>query len=936
MKRTLKILSWSTLIAASICLGLWQYKNICVVAREYYSLNYHFNSKGAIVERVIPQRANINPELTAVARVSIRLWDTQLSDCLPEIAQYAIEFPNNQFFLYQVAVGGSDHPYNPEVSLLCANRLIQLDPNNGLYHYVKAWALLLNRKGDDIEPALIELEKANSCSKCEDSLESFRPALMALAESGKLRRGYIETVFHTWPLHSWYSHILRQELLRYSASAITNNNMPLAFRIDDNIIAMDKRIRPSGMLPFGYSAAIHEHPAALELLCANLSPDRAWRNRMLLVERYAPSNQKKTEASKDEHESISSLFFAPGTAFIQLVLGCSLITVGLALVCLVGGFRSTASIGFRHYGLFILAVLTYVFSYTFCEYSLHQSNLDCCYSYFDEFRPSPISMEIFFDSFADAAKLILAICTPIAAIGAYGLFSLIIRNLPESFKNRSQRICAGLLIASVAFVLAHLGFSDFYFFEHNWFNYAFYIFLFVGGFLFRLRFLWTAFFASVLAVTNSIFGYYFFYRLLAVGCFLLLSILYCLTYEQKKLEIIKQFFLRTNSNRWPVLELAMAGFILSWLGFLCFVPALAGTITYDSKPLSAPQSAKYERPPAPVLYKDLIQRLKSEPNLTESDFLAITLLEPNDARDILPYVMSKAPKTKPKMSSPFYFMQFRLSDRWLYRNAANSPKQAAELFIPYFKRPDSNVAAVAKAFAGDHSQLPRLFAIYNIHVENIKHPPEHPKTSKLSPLYLPESEPDNPYIGDVVRAIILLDPNEAAKFLVDEIRTEPMDVVDFCHFSQYAYLLPREQLNAVIEAYVDRLLSRRKDSQQRIHGGNRELLSMAENTLATKILKIVIDDFSTRDFIYLCGLEPKLDKTAMPLLKQELASNNPKLRAWCLWQINKIDPTVELNFDKIINDPEPAVRANTILFDKCPRPKQPDSLCELIRKLKVR
>jgi hypothetical protein len=938
MKRTLKILRWGTLIVASICLGLWQYKNIYIVAREYYSLNYHFNSKGAIVERVIPQKANINPELTAVARVSIRLWGTQLSDCLPEIARYAIEFPNNQFFLYQVAVGCSDHPYNPEVSLLCANRLIQLDSSNGLYHYVKAWALLLNRKGDDIEPALIELEKANSCFKCEDPLDSFRPALIALAESGKLRRGSIEMVFYPQPLHSWYSHVIRKALLRYSASAITNNNTSLAFRIDDAILAMDKRIPHSRIFQFGFGTAIHEEPAALELFQLNLPSDRAWRNRMLLVERYVLPKQKKTEISKDKHESISSLFFAPGTAFIQLVLGCSLITVCLALVCLIGGFGSSASIGFKHYGFFIFAVLTYVFAYTFCEYSLRQSNLDCCYSYYDEFRPSPISMEIFFDSLADAAKLILAICTPIAAIGAYSLFSLIIRNLPESFKNRSQRICAGLLIASVAFVLAHLGVPNFYRFEHNWFNYAFYIFLFVGGFLFRLRFLWITFFASVLAVTSSIFGYYFFYRLLAAGCFLLLSILYCLAYEQKKLEIIKQFFLRTNSNRWLVLKLAMAGFVLSWLGFLCFVPALADAITYGSTPLPVPQSAKHERPAAPVLYKNLIERLRTDPNLTESDFRAITLLEPNDAKDILPYVMSKTPKPKPR--SPFDFIQFRLSDRWLYQNAANSPRQAAQLFIPYFQNPDSNVAAVAKAFAGDHSQLPRLFALYNIHIENRKHPPEPPKTSPkmgmLSPPYVPESEPDNPYIGDVVRAIILLDPEEAAKFLVDEITNQPIDIVDTCHISQYIYLLPRRQLDMVIEAYVERLLSQRKDSQQRIDGGNDDLLAMAQTTVADKILRIVSDDFSERDFVFLCGLEPKLDKTAMPLLKQELASNNPKLRAWCLWQINKIEPTAELNFDKIINDPEPAVRTNAILFDKCPRPKQPDSLCELIRKLKVR
>jgi hypothetical protein len=952
MKRTLKILSWGTLIAASICLGLWQYKNICIVAREYYSLNYHFNSKGAIVERIIPQKANINLELTAVARVSIRLWNTQLSDCLPEIAQYAIEFPNNQFFLYQVAVGCSDHPYNPEVSLLCANRLIELDPNNGLYHYVKAWSLLLNRKGDDIEPALIELEKANSSSKCEDPLESFRPALIALAESGKIRRGYVETAFHPWPLHSWYSHILRQELLRYSASAITNNNMPLAFRIDDDILALDKRIPHSRVWQFGFGAAMHEEPAALELLCANLSPDRAWRNRMLLVERYVPPKQKKTEISKDKHESISSLLFAPGTAFIQLVLGYSLITVYLALVCLIGGFRNSASIGFKHYGFFIFAVLTYVFSYTFCEYSLHQSNLDCCYSYYDEFRPQQIHVgslweafsEDFFESFAMVVILTLSACAPLIAIGANRLLYIVIQKLPESVQDWAQRICSGLLIASVAFVLAHLGFPNFYFFEHNWFNYAFYVFLFVGGLLFKSRFLWISLFASVLAVTSSIFGYYFFYRLFAAGCFLLLSILYCLAYEQKKLEIIKQFFLRTNSNRWPVLELAMAGFILSWLGFLCFVPALAGAITYNSEPLPAPQSAKHERPPATVIYKDLIQRLRSEPNITESDFRAITLLEPNDARDILPYVMSKAPKTKPKLRSPSDFMQFRmqfrLSDYRLYQNAANSPRQAAELFIPYFKNPDSNAAAVAKAFAGDRSQLPRLFALYNIHIEAKKHPPEPPKrspeTGKLSLPYLPESEPDNPYISDVVRAIMLLDPNEAAKFLVEEITNQPIDIVDTCHISQYMYLLPRKQLDMVIEAYVDRLLSQRKDSQQRIDGGNDDMLAMAQTTVADKILRIVSDDFSERDFVFFCGLEPKLDKTAMPILKQGLASNNPKLQAWCLWQINKIEPTAELNFDKIINDTEPAVRANAILFDKCPRPKQPDSLCELIRKLKVR
>jgi hypothetical protein len=947
MGRMFRILIWGVLAIFSIGLGIWQRNNIGTVFREYYSLNYHFNSGGAIIERIIPKRAHVGPELMAIARVSVRLWDTQLTKCVPEITRYAVEFPNNQFFLNLTARACSfpdDAYYSSEISLLCANRLIQLDPNNGLYYYVKACALLVDRKGDDIEPALVTLEKANSCPKFEDPFAAFRPALISLAESGKLRKSWIETAFSSPRYDIAYSYELRRELLRYSASAITNGNTSLAFRIDDDIIAMDKRIRHVSI--GSWLSAATDEPAALELFRVNLSPDRAMRNRMLLVKQYVASNQKERQTRAEEREPFSNLFFAPGTAFMQLLFGCGVIAICFASIGLMGGLRNSASISTKHYLFFIFAVLTYVFAYTFFEYYLYRSNLMCCYSYFDEFRPSPISTEYFFDDLADAAKLLSAICAPIAAIGVYGLLSLAIKKLSESFRDELKRICAGLLITSVAIVLAHIGFSGFYSFEHNLFNVPLYIFLFAGGVLFRSRFLWIALFASIFASASSILGYWFFFRLLAAVCFVLLCAVYSLAYDKTKLETIRQVFSKTNSLRLPAIQLAAAGLVLSWLGFLCFVPSLASAITYYSKAMSAHEPPKYPRSPVPMLYEGLIERLRTEPNIAVSDFQAIPLLEPNDVKEVLPCVIAKASSMKP---NPRFgdWTQIQLSDRWLYQNAVNSPEEIGRLFIPYFKNPDSNLAAVAKAITGDRSQKRRLFVIFNNYVENEIHPPPPSKWSKPGILprvppgmmpgmsYIPQPEPDNPYIGDVVRAMILLDPNETATCLIDKMGAEPKDIVDMCHFSQYGYLLPRQQLNKVIDAYVDRLLTKFEDPKRKFVNCNGALLAMAESSLAPKILKIVIDDSSRRDYMFLCNLEPKLDKTAIPLLKQGLVSKNPKLRAWCLWQIYRLDPAADLDFDKLANDPEPSVRANAVMFKKCPMPKQPDSLCQLIRKLKT-
>ncbi|MDD5459061.1 MAG: hypothetical protein PHF37_06695, partial [Phycisphaerae bacterium] len=791
------------------CFSIWQWDNIRVIFREYYSLNYHFNHKGLIVERVISEKRDTDPQLLAVARASIQR-EAQLTDCLPEIARYSLEFPNNQYFLYQMAFGCSDDrgSYNPAISLILANRLIDLDPDNGLYHYLKSWILLINRKGDDIEPALVELELANACPKFKEPLDSFKPAIISLMESEKISKRYIETLFYQHPPHLWYSHQLRKDLLRYSAIALTNDNTSLAFRIDDAVLAMDKGISTRRLFYFGFDSVMYEHPAALELLLGkHLPSERMRHNRMLLFEQnMQPHRQPKNKTSKHRHESYS-LFFAPQMGFMQLLFGCGVIVIVLVSVGFIRGFRNSISVGWKAYIFFFVAVLTYVFAYSLYEYGLYQSGLECCYSYFNEFRPPPVSMKMIVEAFPEIAGFTLVACAPIFAIGAYGLLSLIIRKLPVSLRDISKRILAGLLIAATAFILTRSFFSFFYVPQFYKFIAAcFFAFLLAAGVIFKLRFLWIAFFASVFASASFILGYWFVCRVFAASGFLILSILFSLAYGQKKLDTVKQFFLRTNSNRLPALKLVIIGLILSWFGFLCFVPNLANAIKADLP--RAPKSQPAECVPGTVIYKEFIKRLQTEPNLTEFDFRFITMMDPNDAKKILPNVISKIPRAAARVYCPFGTTPFTLSDHVLYQNTVYSPKEVSRLFTPYFESPNSDIAVVAKALAGDDSQLPRLFEIYQGAIDARKNPsgPSEMSGSPGMPGFGIEEPP--PYIGDVIHAIVMTDSNAATKFLIEQITIEPLDIMDMITFSRYAHSLHREQLNKIIQAYVDRLLNR--------------------------------------------------------------------------------------------------------------------------------
>jgi hypothetical protein len=73
--------------------------------------------------------------------------------------------------------------------------------------------------------------------------------------------------------------------------------------------------------------------------------------------------------------------------------------------------------------------------------------------------------------------------------------------------------------------------------------------------------------------------------------------------------------------------------------------------------------------------------------------------------------------------------------------------------------------------------------------------------------------------------------------------------------------------------------------------------------------------------------------SAVGALKRGLDSKNPKIRAWCLWQLRRIVPETEIDVKRFIRDPDAAVRANAAMYWG-EAGKKGDAIFEVVRKLR--
>ncbi|GAG11533.1 unnamed protein product, partial [marine sediment metagenome] len=259
-----------------------------------------------------------------------------------------LEYPDNKFFLFELIRSlhyWHENITDPQIELRLAERLIALEPDNAVYHYLKCHLLLMDRCGSDIDAALEELEYANKCQDYSFPYDSYKQRAIDIANKAKLCRYLLRELRYFRGGNPVTSDIW-QQLMGQANAAFTDGDTAKGMRITDALAEMQKRqlrdgdpyaaaIRRIRFFSGAYSFGHWDEPYGLELQRVNLTKKQAKENRLQLCTLMA--TPKKTPEEKQDQgkkeEDKRAVFLAVPTAvhagqmFVAFLLGCGTLLV---------------------------------------------------------------------------------------------------------------------------------------------------------------------------------------------------------------------------------------------------------------------------------------------------------------------------------------------------------------------------------------------------------------------------------------------------------------------------------------------------------------------------------------------------------------------------------------------------------------------------------
>lgn len=324
------------------------------------------------------------------------------------IAEKLLEYPDNKFFLFELIRFlhyWHENITDPQIALRLAERLIALEPDNAVYHYLKCHLLLMDRRGSNINAALEEMENANKCQDYSFPYQSYRQRAISIANKAKLGRFLLRELWYSGGGKPVTSDIW-QQLMGQANVAFTDGDTAKGMRITNALAQMQKRqlcdgdpyvgaIRRlrffSGACSFGH----WDEPHCLELQRVNLTKEQAKENRLQLCTLMAtPKNiteEKKDQGKKEEDKRAVFLAMHPAVHAAQMFVAFLWGSGILLVISVVRGFGKRNKVRLSGILLFITGCVFYfcIVKGFFLAWLLEDNFSGYDFSYIDALRPIP-------------------------------------------------------------------------------------------------------------------------------------------------------------------------------------------------------------------------------------------------------------------------------------------------------------------------------------------------------------------------------------------------------------------------------------------------------------------------------------------------------------------------------------------------------------------
>lgn len=939
-----------------LVMGYWQLESLQKVWIEYRSL-YKYFTYGEyflqIADFSVPQNvAAEDPEAAAVMKVKLVCFSHLEPDQkLTTILECQRDFPDNEYILFELVKNLTprcDEVIDPLIALRHTEKLIKLNPENLGYRLIKCHLLLADRTGNNINSVLDELEGATNCTQSQWPYQQYKKRALEIAERAKAGR-FIHSIvsenFGVFP----YFYDINKMLIGYANKAFTDGEEDLGFRITDALANMQQQAIEQGDSHFiacmnlrflaGCCSFGHWNtPQGLELQRVDLDQDRANRNRLQLCSRMPEGREfsSKPTVSEEKHREKRwnvSLTVPPAVHCGKMLVAFICSAVIIWSISIKQGFGQKKKVRLSAIILFLVACF-----YFFCimQFEFINGIIDrladdflcpCQYwtSYFRVFRPNPGPMH--FRNNPAASSLILA--SPIiVAMVLWGLG--FVRPRKGAFwRFWYLRALTGLIAGAAAGVFEFIE-------SGNWIRIGaaftvasilMWLFITFAWYLLRLRLgrllLLTTFLGTAGLFLRSI----PYIQYIPMMMFILTAALvaHIKPGQDSVVKSVGCYFSKdaqVADLRRQCFVMTVLCLVLYWLIFAALTPFVAKAINLECEPIErSPKKIVFVEPKQ--AYANILNKFQQEKITDKATvYRYLGFIMPDD----LPSVLQTLKKAK------FVNYSFRMS-MGLGPNASDSKQKKYQsltdvdwasalrscgrdtihIISDFTDNPESDHMLVARARLGDAVVKQKLEHVYQERVRGNS-------DKSASAVHTGQRKV---HTADIIGALACIsEPNDALRYYLDYMNSSSIsDLVEAHYLFDNIQLLPTEQVREVIKAYLVRLPEyKAKDFRGKELDAStissRKLLLLydivglyGDAQIAEEVLKIQLltdeEDFRVMDF------SQYLTVNSIPLLKKGLLTKNNKLRAWCLWQLRKLNyDWKKAEIEKLLGDKDWRVRNN--------------------------
>jgi hypothetical protein len=974
----LRTFIWIIVILCCLALGVRQKEDLGLIWREYVSLGRDFEYDGSLLAPRKPlirdSAARSDPEAAAIAEGLLCGYrDDEPFDVL---ADNAAKFPDNELFLFEIACRLSVYRdvFDPQIVLLLAEKLINLDPQNANYHYLKAYALFNNRDDNDIDAALEELDYANKCSVCVTPYEKYKERAIKIANKAKLSSVLPEQL--CW-LHrgapSFVSEF-RRDLIRHAHLAFTNGNYTGGRRISNSLYGMMKRAiqdggmvgwknpRTVGVMPY---FGLWDLPQKLELQRVALPEERAKQNRLELCALAAGDQESrkeraehKTKIREKQNEQIV-LALPTATHCGKMVISLASAWLILSVISLIRGFGQKSRVGFGGIILFLCGCSCYFLTAEGISLGRILWAPRCCYHYpFTEaFRPAVRSAYMVSEVTPFMVAPVLAMLT------LWGLSFL--KPAKGSFwRLWNRRFLIAVLIGAVltallqtVSVVQDLAPLARYLLVFGVCSFLIYTVVMFGWWLFKCRFVWLMAIAIPLGFLTFLTSGYTYLRYAPMILFAVISALVATNKPSKPKHIIKALLVFFSKKpkfagiRRNCIHLTGTFIVAYWILFISLSPLLARNIKsyakgydrYDYK-VSLPKANE-------ATYQQVLSWFDKK-DLSKSEIYGLLpLVMPEDMANILKKLKerefagaSNINRFRPVASKRSELKQAnKLNDSDLIAAMTYCGRDVVSIVVDFLDNPQIEGALVARARLGDMTVKEKVEDLWRERMRNwvsLEKEREDIKTKNKKMVYWARWE-TFAFASEIVGALVCVSaPDEAAERFLDYIeKQEVSDLVQNYLMFENVSLLPTPQALKIVKTCMAKASSVKNTGRNKHHrDGVYQLLNplirlhglYADRQIVEDVLKIMLLTTDARDNFRASEMPPYFTIESADLLKRGLASSNEDMRAWCVWQLRRVGYRWNKEeIDSLLTDKSWKVRANAMLV--ADRPVARDERSSFVR-----